>query len=157
MAAFTYEFGIKGVHKVSAQAVGEMIEDLHNNGTEVTPELLVELSRDPDSPAHNEFEWDDTIAAAKYRTEQARLLIAHIRIIREDEPEPEYKERAFVSAPGGSHVYVPLQSALGNDGYREHLLKQAKGDCEVFLAKYRRLAELAGVVAEMSDFLKAVS
>lgn len=156
MAAFTYEFGIKGVHKVSAQAVGEMIEDLHSKGTEVTPELLVELSRDPDSPAHDEFEWDDTVAAEKYRTEQARLLIAHIRIIREEEPEPAYKERAFVSAPGRGHVYVPLQSALGNDGYREHLLKQAKDDVITFMAKYRRLAELAGVVSEMKEFLEKV-
>ena len=156
MAAFTYEFGIKGIHKVSAQAVGEMIEDLHNKGTEITPELLVELSRDPASPAHDEFEWDDTVAAEKYRTEQARLLIAHIRIIREDEPEPEYKERAFVSAPGCNHVYVPLKSALGNEGYRDHLLKQAKNDCEIFLAKYRRLQELAGVVSEMSEFLNKV-
>lgn len=156
MAAFHYEFSIQRLHKVEAQVVGEMLEELHNQGKEVTPELIVDLSRDPSSPTHAEFEWDDTVAAEKYRTEQARLLIGHIRIIREDEPTPDYKERAFVSAPGANHVYVPLKSALGNEGYREHLLKQAKGDCEVFLAKYRRLQELAGVVAEMNEFLANV-
>ena len=70
MAAFTYEFSIKGVHKVSAQVVGELIDELTNKGTEVTPELIVEMSRDPSAPTHGEFEWDDSVAAEKYRTEQ---------------------------------------------------------------------------------------
>jgi hypothetical protein len=152
MAAFTYEFGIKGIHKVSAQVVGEMIEELNNNGTEVTPELLVELSRDPSSPTHDEFEWDDTVAAQKYRTEQARQLIAHIRIVKEE--DQEYKVRAFVPTPERNSVYVPLQNALNNDSYREHLLKQAKADSEIFLAKYRRLEELASVTEAMMEFLK---
>lgn len=158
MAAFTYEFSIKGVHKVSAQVVGELIDELSNKGTEVTPELIVEMSRDPDSPTHGEFEWDDTVAAEKYRTEQARLLIAHIRVVREDDQENEQdvKVRAFVSTPGRNSVYVPLQNALSNDVYREHLLKQAKNDCMVFLAKYRKLSELAGVTAAMTDFLDVV-
>ena len=153
MAAYSYEFSIKGVHKVSAQVVGELIDELTSKGKEVTPELLVELSRDPSSPTHNEFEWDDTVAAQKYRTEQARLLIAHIRVIKEDEHEEEYKIRAFVSTPGRNSVYVPLQDALNNESYRDHLLKQAKADSEIFLAKYRRLEELAAVTKAMVDFI----
>lgn len=158
MAAFTYEFSIKGVHKVSAQVVGELIDELTNKGTEVTPELIVDMSRDPASPTHGEFEWDDTVAAEKYRTEQARLLIAHIRIVKEEdqEKEQEVSVRAFVSTPGRNSVYVPLQNALSNDVYREHLLKQAKNDCMVFLAKYRKLQELAGVTDAMAEFLNVV-
>ena len=153
MAAYSYEFSIKGIHKVSAQVVGDLIDELSSKGTEVTPELLVELSRDPSSPTHDEFEWDDSVAAEKYRTEQARLLIAHIRVVKEDEQEDEYKVRAFVSAPGRNSVYVPLQSALSNDEYREHLLKQAKADSEIFLAKYRRLEELAEITQAMMRFV----
>ena len=157
MAAFTYEFSIKGVHKVSAQVVGELIDELTNKGTEVTPELIVAMSRDPASPTHGEFEWDDSIAAEKFRTEQARLLISHIRIVRdEEEKEQECRVRAFVSTPGRNSVYVPLQNALSNDVYREHLLKQARNDCMVFLAKYRKLQELAGVTDAMTEFLNVV-
>lgn len=152
MAAYTYEFSA-GNHKVSAQVVGEMIDELSSNGTEVTPALLVDLSRDQDSPLHKEFEWDDTVAAEKYRQEQARLLISHIRIVKEDDPEQDIKVRAFVSAPGRNSVYVPLQTALGKDEYREHLLKQARNDCVVFLAKYRTLTELAGVTDAMKEFV----
>ena len=154
MAAYKYEFSIKGYHKVDAQIVGEMIENMNNSGIEVTPEALLDASRDRNAPTHCEFEWDDTIAAEKYRIEQATNLIRHIRIIREDGEEHEYKERGFVPIPGGRNVYVPLQKALGKDEYREFLLKQAKTDTQVFLAKYRRLEELSAVTTAMNEFLQ---
>lgn len=154
MAAFKYEFSIERYHKVDAQVVGEMLEDMHNKGIEVTPEAVLEASRDPSSPTHAEFEWNDTVAAEKYRVEQARLLIAHVRIVRVDNKPGEYKERGFVPVPGGRSVYVPLQTALGKEEYKEHLLKQARGDVEVFLAKYRRLEELAAVTTAMTEFLE---
>lgn len=154
MAAFHYEFAIRGVHKVDAQTVGQMLEDMSSKGIEVTPASVLDASRDESSPTHCEFEWDNDAAAEKYRLEQARQLIAHVRIIRDDEPEHEYKERGFVSIPGGNRVYVPLQTALGKEEYKNHLLKQARGDCEVFLAKYRRLSELASVTDAMTEFLQ---
>ena len=156
MSAYKYEFCIQGYHKVDAQVVGELFEDMSNKGIEITPEAVVEIAKDVNSPIHNEFEWDDTIAAAKYRNEQGRLLIGHVRIVREEEPEQPYKERGFVSIPGGNHVYVPLQTALGKEEYKNHLLKQAKNDSEVFLAKYRRLEALAGVVQAMTEFIEKV-
>ena len=156
MAAFKYEFGISGIHKVDAQVVGEMLEDMHNRGIEVTPEVLLDASRDVNSPTHNEFEWDDSVAAEKYRVEQARLLIAHVRIVREDNPTQNYKERGFVPVPGARSVYVPLQTALDKEEYKKHLLKQAANDAQVFLAKYRRLEELAAVTTAMTEFLENV-
>lgn len=157
MAAFKYEFSIERYHKVDAQVVGEMIEEMHNKGIDVTPEVLLDASRDENSPTHCEFEWDDTVAAEKYRVQQAKELISHIRIVRVDNKPGEYKERGFVPVPGGKSVYVPLETALGKEEYREHLLKQARNDTEVYLAKYRRLEELAGVTTAMKEFLNKVS
>lgn len=154
MAAFKYEFSIERYHKVSAQVVGEMLEEMHNKGIEVTPEVLLDASRDVNSPTHCEFEWDDTVAAEKYRVEQARNLISHVRIVREDSEPQDYKERGFVPVPGGRNVYVPLQTALEKEEYKEHLLKQARNDTEIFLAKYRRLEELAAVTTAMTEFLQ---
>ena len=154
MAAFSYKFAEGTVHKVSAQVVGEMLEEMHNKGIEVTPEVLLDASRDVNSPTHCEFEWDDTVAAEKYRVEQARNLISHVRIVREDSEPQDYKERGFVPVPGGRNVYVPLQTALEKEEYKEHLLKQARNDTEIFLAKYRRLEELAAVTTAMTEFLQ---
>lgn len=154
MSAYHYEFSIKGYHKVSAQTVGEMIENMSKTGIEVTPEVLLDASRDENSPTHCEFEWDDTVAAEKYRIEQATNLIRHIRIIREEAKEQDYKERGFVPIPGGRNVYVPLQTALGKEEYKNFLLKQAKNDMETFLAKYRRVEELAKIVEAMKEYLE---
>lgn len=46
----------------------------------VTPEAVREAARDPASPLHDEFTWDDGEAAEAYRLEQARGLIRKIRI-----------------------------------------------------------------------------
>ena len=156
MSAYTYEFCIQGLHKVEAQVVGELFEEMEKNGIAITPESVVDIARDVNSPIHNEFEWDDTIAAEKYRNEQGRLLIGHVRIVREETPEQTYRERGFVSIPGGNSVYVPLATALGKEEYRNHLLKQARNDTEIYLAKYRRLEELASVTLAMKEFLDNV-
>jgi len=154
MAAYKYEFSIKGYHKVDAQIVGEMIEGMNEKGIEVTPEVLLDASRDESSPTHCEFEWDDTVAAEKYRVQQATDLIRHIRIIREEAKEQEYKERGFVPIPGGKNVYVPLQKALGKEEYRNFLLKQAENDMQIFLAKYRRVEELTNITKAMQEYLE---
>lgn len=155
MAAFEYTYAPGAIHKVEASTAGAVLEEIRakTGRDDVTPEELLNASRDEDSPTHAEFDWDDSIAAHKWRLEQARLIIAHIRIIRADS-QSEYKERAFVSAPGGNHAYVPLETALGKDEYREHLLNQAKKEMTVFLAKYRRIKELAEVTDAMTKFLQ---
>ena len=80
----------------------------------------------------------------------------HIRIIQSDDAQErqEYRERAFVSAPGQKGAYVSMDTALHREEYRRHLLEQAKLEAKCFIAKYRRIAELAGVIAEMENFLK---
>ena len=153
MAAYEYVF--KGMYKVPAQTVGEVLEGLERNGG-LTPKTLLDSQRDENAPLHNEFEWDDTIAAEKWRLDQAQRMIQSIRIVQTDDTEERkaYRERSFVSTPGGRNVYVSMDTAMHKEEYRNHLLEQAKRDSEVYLAKYRRMEELAAVVTAMEDFLR---
>jgi hypothetical protein len=156
MAAYHYEFDIKGLYKVDAQIVGEMFDNMSSSGIEITPQSVLDAGRDVSSPIHDVFEWEDSVAAEQYRLDQARRLIGHVRIVREEEPPQQYKERGFVSISNSNNVYVPLANALSNEEYRNHLLKQAKSDCEVFQAKYRRLQELSAVISAMNEFTENV-
>ena len=61
------------------------------------PADVVEAARDPESPLHSHFEWDDTEAAEKWREEQARQLIRNVRI--EVGTSSPVLVRAFVSLP----------------------------------------------------------
>lgn len=53
----------------------ERLQSLEGDDGRITPEAVVEDARDPESPLHDEFEWDDSVAAEKYRLEQARRLL----------------------------------------------------------------------------------
>ena len=44
----------------------------------ITADRVVEAARDPESPLHGEFEWDDSKAAAQHRLNQARTLIRQV-------------------------------------------------------------------------------
>ena len=156
MSAFHYEYtGSLGTHRVSAQTAGEVCEMLSNSEGGLSPQTLLDYSRDESSPTHDEFEWNDEIAAEKYRLKQARNLIIDVRVVKIDAVQAtKEKDRAFVVTPERKSAYVPLQSALDNDAWRESLLKQARQDCEIFTAKYRRLEELAKVTQAMAEFVE---
>lgn len=146
MAAFTYEYRVQGLQKVSAQIAGEECERLGRSAAGLSPETLLDASRDAAAPLHNEFEWDDEVAAEKYRLRQARAIIQNI-VCTTVHGEEEITERAFVSVrPNPVSAYVSLQSALSNDEWKEHLLKTATDELKAFRVKYGRISQLAGVI-----------
>ena len=144
-----YSYVIPGLYKVDAQVVGEVCEKLQESEGGLTPQRLVDASRDPEAETHELFEWRDRIAAENYRIAQAQKVIQSI-VCQRDETQPESIERAFVCTPGWKSRYVEMQCALTNAKYKAYLLEQAKRDMEVFTAKYHRLKELAGVVEAMN-------
>lgn len=61
----------------------EVREELLRLQTEegsLRPDDVVYAARDPDSILHTLFEWDDTLAAEKYRKNQARRLIRDVYV-----------------------------------------------------------------------------
>lgn len=144
-----YEYRVKGLYSAPAQAVGELFEKLEKSKAGLTPQSVVDASRDKKSLLHNEFEWDDKIAAEGYRRNQASAIIRNVVVVKATTDEEERRVRGFVSIPGGTTNYVTIEHALKRDEWREHLMKQAKCDMLEFEAKYRVLTELADVIAAM--------
>lgn len=151
-SAFSYRYKIEGLHKVSAEIAGKICQELTESEDGLTPQRLVDISRDENHPLHKEFEWDDSIAAEAYRVVQAKQLIRDITIVK-DETEKK-NDRGFVITPGQNHVYVPLHDALSNEVWKNNLLEAAKRDMISFVAKYRRLSELTKVIEPMTDLLE---
>lgn len=150
-SAFSYRYKFGGLHKVPAEIAGRICQELTESEDGLTPQKLVEVSRDEDHPLHGEFEWDDTIAAEAYRVEQAKKLIRDITIVQGETAKKA--DRGFVITPGGNHMYVPLNDALSNEEWKNNLLEAAKRDMIAFVAKYRRLTELTKVIEPMTDLL----
>ena len=125
---------------VSADVANKELEAIaQNNGGVIDPQTVVDVSRSEDAPLHNLFEWDDSLAAEKYRVSQARFIIRNITVCEDAKPTV----RQFVHAvqPG----YVTIHTVLKNEEMKSALLDRAVADMEAF----RALEELYEVVATM--------
>jgi len=50
------------------------------NGGKITPRMIVDAARDENSPLHDYFEWNDDVAAERYREMQARTLLRSVTL-----------------------------------------------------------------------------
>lgn len=152
MAAFTYEYRVKGLQKCPAQIAGEVMERLEQSKQGLSPKSLLDASRDESAPLHDEFEWRDDVAAEQYRLNQASGIIRNVYRIT-IEKNAQVPVRAYVSTGEWNHAYVSVASALTNAEWRKNLLLSAKRDMEAFTAKYRNLEELSEVITVMKKIV----
>ncbi|MCC8014662.1 MAG: hypothetical protein LIO87_05655 [Eubacterium sp.] len=138
--------------KVPAQIAGEMCEKIAKTG-ELTPKRLLDANREEGTPLHNEFEWDDSIAAEAYREDQAAHIIRCIII------KPEKNEatptRAFVRVTESTGNYTHINVVLSDEELMERLITSAWKEMECFTKKYSGIKKLNKVIAEMNEALKS--
>jgi hypothetical protein len=140
--------------EAKAQDIGERIEQMRTvNAGVVTPELLVDDGRAEESPLHPCFEWDDTIAAERYRLDQARLVLRSLTVsIADDRRVPI---RAFVCVErteAEGRAYVAIHDALRDDDFRTQVLANAVREVQAWRQRYSRLRELANIFAAVDQF-----
>lgn len=150
--------------KTNPQVVGEYCYQLEQKkGGKLTPKELVEAARDVDSPLHNEFEWNDTKAAQKYREWQARYIISSIELEITNVPnEPTEVELEITDSKPSS---VKFYHSLDNDGTgyenvftisedeekTKRLLENCKKDIGSFRVKYDTLRSTLPRLFEAMD------
>ena len=148
MAAYMYEYRVRGLQKAPAQVAGKIMEQLEQSEAGLSPATLLDASRDESAPLHGEFEWRDDVAAEQYRLNQAGGIIRNVYRITVETQE-KAPVRAFVSTGERQQAYVSIATALTNEKWRENLLESAKRDMQSFTAKYRNLGELSEVLTAM--------
>ncbi len=141
-----YKFKTGSHIKADPQLAGEMLEHLEAENN-LTAKALVDANRAEDAPLHNEFEWNDSIAAEAYRETQARHIINCIEIVRE-EKEPV---RAFFSISRAEPEYRHIDAIMKEEDKRQTLLNLALSELLAFKKKYAQLNELAAVFAAIDE------
>lgn len=136
---------ISGIFKADAQKVADEIGE-----EKVTPELVLERARDENSELHKCFEWDDGIAAEKYRLEQARRIIVNL-VVKPKEKDSQ-PIRCF-QVTSERHTYQPTQLFMKQEGEYQKLLKRALRELESFKRRYESLAELETIFEQIDDLL----
>lgn len=113
---------------------GSVIEELNKlakNGR-LTPRDVIDYARPDDSPLHEYFEWDDSIAADQYRLYQARKLIARVEVNYTTE-NIKFSVPGFVRDPDCAH---------DEQGYVAVAKVRSKKDVakEIMLAELQRIS-----------------
>lgn len=136
--------------------VGQHLEFLRREFKgELTPVDVVKDARNPNSPLHPFFEWDDSEAAEQYRLQQARGLIRAVVAVYRSDDKPDRKMKAYVHVrePGANH-YRETQSALSQSSTREAVLRRAWEELQQWKRRYRDLEEFAQLVETIDEVAK---
>ncbi len=126
-----------------------VMNDLAQKGS-LNAETLVEVSKPEDAPLHNEFEWDDSVAATEYRKYQARNIINAIIEVDEN-AEKETPVRCFFKIDSNSSNYEPLDVILQSVEKTDLLVNQAKNEFYAFQKKYDAIIKKANAEQEASQ------
>lgn len=157
MAAVVYKwnsrpgFDFKG----DAQTIGEHLEELATLTGSVTPRAIVDDARNPESPLHENFEWDNTTAADSWREHTARNLIGSLVVVRVNETQVTGTVRAFVSVRASNKpgTYTPIVAVMEDPELRKQLLEKARQELSQWRNRYADLSEFARVFALVDEVL----
>lgn len=118
---------------------------------------VVEAARKKGSILHGRFTWDDKVAAAKWRLDEARELIrGHVVVM--DVGEDSFRVRPWVSlapdriSPGGG--YRPLVEVYKSESLTAQLMATVKAEFDAFRRRaetYEALAERLAPLFEVAD------
>lgn len=141
-----YKWAAGSVHKVKAETAGAVCQKLAKEG-KLNAKELVEVSRPKDAPLHKEFEWNNKVAAEKYRETQAAAIIRHL-VVEVDEVEQPVRVFYPVEKEKGGANYENIEVICKSRDSLEILLEHARAEMNAFIAKYNTLEAYIGTVLD---------
>lgn len=143
------------VFPVSADTAKAEFDRIYDKYGVLTTKDIVDESRDKTAALHKCFEWNDEVAAEKYRQQQAGAMIrCLVSTVVPDEDKEPITVRSIVHTES---KYEPISVAIRSDQKTAVLLSDALRDVEKFKAKYSQLSELKDVIDSMDQFAEKVS
>lgn len=132
--------------KGDPQESGELMERLAATEEGLTARALLEANVPEGAPLHDDYEWDDDVAADKWRLQQSNQFIASLTVVVFEEKEGEKVDqpRAF-HITTQEHSYDPLNVILSEQSKYEAMLRNAMAELGTFKRKYEVLSELKPV------------
>lgn len=123
----------------------------------LTPDEVVREAEDPDSPLHEYFTWEDSVAGAKWRRHQARLLIGGTTF------KVEYMDRVicaphFVRDPAAAKLqgYVSQQQLRKEPANAREVMIYELGRAEALMARTIDLAATLNQRPAAASILKSI-
>jgi hypothetical protein len=139
-----YLEGGSQVRERKSVVIDREFERIHEVHGKITQEVVIEEARNPESPLHPYFEWDDSRAAQKYREAQALQLMLASKMV------------AYLNQET-SHEHIRVRrwlSPFRGEGFRMRLdvLKDAEMRRAQITRKISQLKSWADSVVDMTEF-----
>lgn len=146
-AAATSTVQVPKTQSKRREACDKELERLHDLHGALTPDLILEEAKDEQSPLHSYFEWDDSVAAQKYRRQQAYDLLLAAKFVevlveqrgnRQVVVEKMTDHRVWLNAGRGTRKFMRRDEVLSEAEMRQQFIQ-------------RKLAELTSWCNSVSD------
>jgi hypothetical protein len=135
-----------------ARALGSTLERIQSSRGRWSALEVVNAARPKNSPIHGLFEWNNSIAAERFRLAQARDHIAHLTVVVMTDKKETTMSVAFSIGRGDG--YTAAETVLSSDELRGQLLAQALSEARTWRNRYQFIKELAGVFAALDEVKK---
>lgn len=149
-----------GAHLTVEQAVeyGKRIDWLASKQSgSITPEEVLEDAKNKTSPLHGYFEWDDSLAAEKWRVTQANYLLRSIEIVVTRSDGTEMQVRQYYSIieeteQGQTQSYYMLGVVLNDAEKRAAVIADAFREVENWRLRYEQYSEFNEICGVIKKF-----
>lgn len=144
-------------YKVPPDIVGNAIEGIQNEYGEVTKERVLEAARPEDSPMHDLFEWNDSVAAEKFRLRQAGQILRCLIVVNDEKPDQKCRAFVRISNYNESGRFIDVNSAMQAESTRQVILRNALHELELFQQKYSIYSEFAKIFEDIEEAKNKIS
>lgn len=129
-----------------ANIAGRFIEETFRD-KKITPLELLDSAKSKKSPIHDFFEWNDGIAAEKYRIHQARTILNSISIVVDD--GPPIKAYFNLINENSDRVYLTLETAQADENLWSQVVESALRELEHWRERYKTYKELSLITKDL--------
>lgn len=141
----------------SSKPVADAISACRDPDGHLRLDSIVDSARDPNSPLHSFFEWQDGEAARLYRLEQARNLVKAQRIPFYDGGTVLVTSVQYVPVPSEAGTYRQLLDIPPSSDLAKATLRTEMGRLSGQLSRIRKIAKVLALEDELDELLRGMA
>jgi hypothetical protein len=129
----------------------DILQSIYDRAGRLTPALVVDEARDPGSPLHSRFDWDDQTAGEAWRRHQAHELIRSVRIGYRDRAGKQADVRAFHAIRADDtdqYRYEPAEQVAADPLLRQIVLRDMEREWRQLRSRYETFNEFWQMIRE---------
>lgn len=130
----------------------DRLEEIRRKRGTLTPAVVLDEARDPAHPLHHRFEWDDGVAAERWRRHQAHELIVSVRVKYADRQDKLTDVRAFQAIRReDGYRYEPVESVVEDEIATRIVLADMEREWKQLYRRYAAFKEFTEMVRRDVD------